>query len=247
MPRYKATIEYFGPAYAGFQIQPNVHTVAGALETALQKFSRETISINCSGRTDAGVHAKGQVIDFFLSKSYPLYKITEGINFYLREANELVAVQKTNKVPDDFHSRYAAREKTYEYLILNRKAPSPILSKQAWHVRNKLDLSEMKKAASYLESTHDFTSFRSADCQADNPVRTIDKIQISKSKDLISFKITSRAFLYNQVRITVGTLVEIASGRYSAEHLKEIIAAKNRRKAGQTAPAHGLYLLNIKF
>lgn len=247
MPRYKAIVEYFGPDYSGFQIQPNAHTVAAALQKALNEFSRETIKICCAGRTDAGVHSKGQVIHFDLPKQYSSHKITEGVNFYLREANEATSLVKTTKVADDFNSRYAAIEKTYEYLILNRNTDSPLLRKRVWHVRRKLDLEKMKQAAQYLIGPHDFTSFRSVDCQADNPLRTLDKIKIYKSDGLIKISVISRAFLYNQVRIMVGTLVEIGEGRYEPEKIHDIFAAKDRTKAGQTAPADGLYLVTIKY
>lgn len=247
MPRYKAIIEYYGPAYSGFQIQPTSHTVAAAILQALQKFSQQQVELNFAGRTDAGVHAKSQIIDFFLRKKYPLYKITEGLNFYLKEAKEEVAIQKTQLVPDDFNSRYHAIEKTYEYHILNRKTPSPLYKNRAWQVKYNLHIQQMQEGANYLLGTHDFTSFRSADCQAKSPVRTIDNIIITRRQQLIKIKITGKSFLYNQVRIIAGTLVEVGRGRIDSKKIKSILQAKSRDRAGQTAPAYGLYLTEVKY
>ncbi|MBT4878277.1 MAG: tRNA pseudouridine(38-40) synthase TruA [Alphaproteobacteria bacterium] len=247
MPRYKAIIEYYGPAYSGFQIQPDQHTVAGALLTALKKLSKEKIELNFAGRTDASVHAEGQVIDFFLTKEYPLYKITDGLNFYLKEAKEMIAVQETLLISDSFNSRYDAKEKTYEYHILNRRTPSPLYKNRAWQVKYELELEQMQLAANYLIGTHDFTSFRSVDCQANSAVRTINDLRLSKSSDLIKIRISGKSFLYNQVRIIAGTLFEIGRGKKQVIDMENILKAKDRKSAGQTAPAYGLYLLEVKY
>ena len=198
----------------------------------------KTKKIDYAGRTDSGVHARGQVISFELSRSYPSYKILEGLNFFLRGRH--IVITKISKVKNDFHARFSAKEREYQYLILNRRSPSVLLDKRCWHVKYKLNMSNIRTASKYLIGEHDFTSFRNTECQAKSPIKTINKIIISKKNDLITITISAPSFLHNQIRIIVGTLIDIGGGKLSAEDVPRILSAKNRIQAGQTAPAYGL-------
>ena len=245
MPKYKATIEYLGTKYHGIQRQNDQVTIAGKIEEAIYKFSGEKVKLVISGRTDAGVHARGQVIDFKLSKKISLYKIREAINFYLKK--EDIVILKIENVAEEFNSRFSAIEREYEYLILNSSSPSAILKNRIWHVRKKLDLKLMKEASSYFRGKHDFSAFRNIQCQAKSPIKEIKELKIIKSKQIIKVKIRSSSFLHNQVRIMVGTMVEVAKGKYQPEKIKQMLKSKKREDAGMTAPACGLYLTKIKF
>jgi tRNA pseudouridine38-40 synthase len=247
MPYYKAIIEYNGTNYAGLQKQPNLKTIEDSLNKAISNFANSDITIKYAGRTDSGVHAKGQVISFLLPKNYNNYQICAGINFHLRENNEEIAILKINKTNKDFNPRFAAKEKTYEYQILNREIFSPLLSDYSWHIRKPLNIKAMQIASNFLIGKHDFSAFRASDCQADNPIRTLNNITIIKNQDILKIRISAPSFLYNMVRIISGTLVEIGLEKYEAEKIKEIMESKNRKNAGQTAPAKGLFLIKIKY
>lgn len=242
---YKAIIEYDGTKYYGSQIQHDKTTVAKEIYDAIYKFSRETVQLIFAGRTDAGVHARGQVIGFKLSKNYPLYKITDALNFFLRGKN--IVIIRVYNVSDDYHVRFNAKERIYEYLILNRRSPAILLKKRCWHVKYKLNIVNMRKAATLLIGRHDFSSFRNSECQSKSPVRTISNIVISKKNNIIKLTFSAPSFLHNQVRIITGTLVEIGSGKLEADDILEILSKKNRKFAGQTAPAYGLYLSKVKY
>lgn len=243
MPRYKAIIEYDGTAYYGFQIQHNDNTIAKALNSAIYNFSRETIKIVGSGRTDSGVHATNQVIHFDLTKYYKSYQITSGLNFHLK--NEKISIIKAQKTKPDFHSRFHAKERIYEYFILNRNAP-PILEKnRCLHIKPNLNIKNMRLAAKLLIGTHDFTSFRNIDCQAKSPIKTIKLITISKKNQMIKITIAAQSFLYNQVRIITGTLIQVGLGKLQISDINDILEKKNRKYAAQTAQPFGLYLVKV--
>lgn len=244
---FKLTIEYVGTNYCGFQKQFDLQqkSVEETLEVAIYKLSQEQPKIFASGRTDAGVHALGQVIHFNLNKKFTPYKIQMGMNNYLRE--EDISVLSCEEVDENFHSRFDAKMRHYRYRIINRKAPLTIEKNRAWHVAQKLDVEEMKKAAEFLIGEHDFSSFRDAECQAKSPIRTVKKITIEKFGEEILFEISAKSFLHHMVRNIVGTLVWIGSGKFSATEMKKFLAAKDRTKSGPNAPACGLYFLKVDY
>ena len=245
MQKYKAILEYDGSKYHGFQIQNDHITVMQDVLEAIYNVSRETITLNAAGRTDAGVHARGQVIDFTLQKPYPTYKLIEGLNFFLR--HKYVRIVKISKVSVDFHARFLAKERIYEYLILNRNSPSILWDKRCWHVRYKLNLTEMRAAAALLCGEHDFTSFRNTECQSKSAVKRINMITISKKADIIKTTIAAPSFLHNQVRIMMGVLVDVAKGKITVATINDILRQKDRKAAGITAPPYGLYLNKVKY
>ncbi|MBT4989445.1 MAG: tRNA pseudouridine(38-40) synthase TruA [Rickettsiales bacterium] len=245
LTRYKLTIEYDGTLYAGFQIQKDVKTIASALTEAIFNVSRESISITCTGRTDSGVHAEGQVIHFDLEKILQEYQMVESLNFYLR--NEQVVVTKCEIVDQNFDARRSSKSKIYRYQILNRHAPSALLANRAWPIKKPLNLNAMIDAAEYLVGEHDFSSFRASGCQAKHAIRRLKYIKFSQNGDLILCHIKGNAFLHNMVRIIIGSLVEVGLGKWPSDQIKQILAAKDRITAGQTAPSCGLYLQEILF
>ncbi len=244
---FKLTIEYAGTNYCGFQKQFGLQqkSVEEALEAAIHKLSQEQPKIFASGRTDAGVHALGQVIHFNLNKKFTPYKIQMGLNNYLRE--EDISVLSCEEVDENFHSRFDAKMRHYRYRIINRKAPLTIEKNRAWHVAQKLDVEEMKKAAEFLIGEHDFSSFRDAECQAKSPIRTVKKITIEKLGEEILFEISAKSFLHHMVRNIVGTLVWIGSGKLFAAEIKKILEVQDRTKSGPNAPACGLYFLKVDY
>lgn len=247
MPRYKCTLEYDGTPYAGWQRQDNAHSVQAALEAALADFSQEEARVQCAGRTDAGVHATGQVVHFDLSKDRTPYKVMQGLNYHLLLRGELVRVLECELAPDDFHARFSATGRVYAYRIINRRAPLVLDANRAWHVYWPLDIEAMREGAKILLGQHDFTSFRATACQADSPVKTLDKLDIERSGEEIRFIIEARSFLHNQVRIMVGSLEHVGSGKWPAAKLKAVLDAKCRTAAGQTAPACGLTLTRVMY
>lgn len=244
---FKLTIEYLGTNYCGFQKQFGLQqkSIEETLEIAIYKLSQEQPKIFTAGRTDAGVHALGQVIHFNLNKKFTPYKIQMGLNNYLRE--EDISVLSCEEVDENFHARFDAKMRHYRYRIINRKAPLTIEKNRAWHVAQKLDVEEMKKAAEFLIGEHDFSSFRDAECQAKSPIRTVKKITIEKLGEEILFEISAKSFLHHMVRNIVGTLVWIGSGKFSATEMRKILTAKDRTKSGPNAPACGLYFLKVDY
>ncbi len=243
--RYKITVEYDGIKFRGWQKHPEVRSVQGVIEAAIYRFSREIVKLYGSSRTDAGVHALGQVAHFDISKDRSEYIVCHGLNFYLRD--EGVAVVKVEKTDDNFHCRFMAKQRHYRYRILNRGPHSTLDENRVWLVRKILDVDLMRQGIKYLIGTHDFSGFRASDCQSKSPVKTIDNIEIKCDGDNIDVYVSSRSFLYNQVRIMVGTLVEIGVANMAPEHIKFILESKDRRNAGTTAPAHGLYFLGVDY
>jgi tRNA pseudouridine38-40 synthase len=245
MRRYKLLIEYDGSGFYGFQIQKEQLTIQGVLEEALSKLFQRPIGIFAAGRTDAGVHAYGQVIHFDVNQDMPLYKIQEGLNFYMRPFS--VSVLQIEEKDNNFHARFSAQSRSYRYIILNRRAPSPLLAKRAWPIKYDLDHEKMRKASQILIGQHDFSSFRAAECQAKSPIKTINKIEIVKHDDLIYLDIEALSFLHHMVRNIVGSLQMVGSGKWSIEDFQKVLEAKNRSFAGQTAPACGLYFMKVDY
>jgi tRNA pseudouridine38-40 synthase len=245
MPRYKLTIEYNGSSFLGWQTQGNGLTVQEILEKAAFHFCNIPTEVVGSGRTDSGVHARGQVAHIDFLKEYPPFTIQQAINHHLHP--HLISVLGVTPVPDSFHARFSAIERTYKYYIINRTAPLALRQNQAWLIFKPLNILNMQEAAKYLEGKHDFSAFRAKECQATSPERTLDELTIQNTGEDILFIVRARSFLHHQVRNLVGTLKLIGEGKLSPKDVKEILDSRDRAKAGPTAPAHGLYLEKVKY
>ena len=245
--RVKLCIEYDGTNYVGWQKQKTGLSVQNEIEISLKKIFKKEIALFVAGRTDSGVHAKEQVAHFDIDSKIKPSKISSAINFYLKRSNNRISILKSCEVDDSFHSRFSARKRTYFYRILNRKSPSPLLLNRTWFVPYNLNVYDMLEASKYLIGKHDFNSFRSSQCQAKNSIRSLDEINILRKEDEIHFSISARSFLHNQVRIIVGSLVNIGRKYWKKDKIKEILAQKLRASAGPTAPPHGLYLKKISY
>lgn len=244
MQRYKITIEYDGTDYCGWQRQDAL-SIQECVEKAIYAFSGEEVLVTACGRTDAGVHAYGQVAHFDLEKPHPTHTVVGAINYHLRPHK--IVITKAELVDQEFHARFSAQKRYYRYLIVNRQSPPALDAKRCWFVRAKLDLEKMRMAAQYLIGTHDFTSFRAAQCQAASPVKTLDFIEISNFENTIIFDFAARSFLHHMVRNIVGTLKMVGEGRISPDEVAQMIEAKDRSSAGMTAPAHGLYFMRVEY
>lgn len=244
MKRVKLTVAYDGTNYCGWQVQPNGITVQEVLNQCLSEFTGENIETIGASRTDAGVHALGNVAVFDTEMRMPGDKFSFALNQRLPED---IRIQKSEEVDADFHPRYVKSQKTYEYRILNCRFPIPTERFYSHFTYIPLDVDKMKEAASYLIGEHDFKSFCGTGAQVKTTVRTVKEIQIEKSGDRIIIRITGEGFLYNMVRIIAGTLMDIGGGLYPPEKMKEILEAKDRKKAGPTAPARGLTLMKIQY
>ena len=244
MHNYKIVIEYDGTNFVGWQQQENGQSIQSTLQEALLKLTGENIIIFGAGRTDAGVHAYGQVASFNLNKKIEIDVIRDGLNQHLRP--QPIAVQKAELVEDDFHARFSANKRWYEYKIINRRPPLTIDINRAWCVYKNLDIEKMKSESASFLGKHDLNAFRSAHCQSKNSIKTIDSISIRNKDEKIIFEISAKSFLHSQVRIMIGTLVDIAKGNINNTVL-DIIKSKQRDIAGQTAPANGLYLKKVEY
>lgn len=244
---YKLTIEYDGGSYCGFQKQSGIlkKSVEEVLEEAVFKMSQQRPKIIACGRTDAGVHALGQVVNFDLKKQFSEQQIVSGLNSYLRQEN--VAILNCQIVKEDFHARFSAKMRHYRYVIINRRAPLVLEKSRAWHVSKKLDIEAMQQATKFLIGEHDFSSFRDAECQAKSPIRTIKKIAIIQNGEAIFIEISAKSFLHHMVRNIVGTLVLVGCKKIEVSKIKEILEAKDRTKSGPNAPATGLYFLRADY
>lgn len=244
MRRIKLTIAYDGTNYCGWQVQPNGITIEEVINKALKKLTGENIQVIGASRTDSGVHAMGNVAVFDTETTIPAEKIAMALNQRLPE--DIVIVQ-SEEVPLDFHPRYCDCSKTYEYHIINTRIPMPTKRLTNYFVSYTLDIDKMRQAASYLIGEHDFVSFCNIRTDVENTVRTIQELDIITNGDEITIRITGNGFLYNMVRIIVGTLVRVGRGFYEPEKVKEILEARDRKAAGVTAPAHGLILTKIEY
>lgn len=244
MKRIKLVVAYDGTNYHGWQIQKNGETIESMLNRALSELTKETICVMGASRTDSGVHAMGNVAVFDTEAKMPGDKFVYALNQRLPED---IRVQHSCEVPVDFHPRYQKTIKTYEYRILNRRFPLPAYRLNTYFTYYTLDIERMREAASYLIGEHDFQSFCAAGAQVKTTIRTIYDLQIVKEEDLITLRITGNGFLYNMVRIIAGTLIKVGSGEWESCVIPGILAAKDRRVAGPTAPAKGLTLMEIHF
>ena len=242
MKRVKLTVAYDGTAYHGWQVQPEGDTIQEELEKHLSQLLGEEIHILGVSRTDAGVHAQGNVAVFNTSHRMPVDKIALAMNTRLPAD---IKVQKSEQVADDFHPRFCETRKTYRYQIWNRPIPNPLVSRFSTYYYYKLDEKKMQQAADYLIGEHDFSSFCTAKPDRPNHVRTIYRCDVTRDGDMITVMITGNGFLYNMVRIMTGTLLRVAQGKIEPESIPEIIGRKNRQLAGPTAPACGLYLNKV--
>lgn len=245
--RYKITVEYDGTNLVGWQKQQAGSSVQEFLERAIEGFSHQKTEVFAAGRTDAGVHAFGQVAHFDLDLDLSEYKMQESLNALLRELQAPVGIIKTEKVDEDFHARFSAKGRGYIYRILNRRGPSPLLVNRVWLVTYPLDVEAMRQGAQYLLGHHDFSSFRGSGCQALSPLKTLDKLDIDKIGDEIIFTVEARSFIYHQVRNMVGTLMQVGNGKLQPDDVKRILEACDRTKAGISAPAYGLYLNKVMY
>jgi tRNA pseudouridine38-40 synthase len=243
--RYKITIEYDGTNLLGWQRQNEGVSVQYFLEESIKGFSHQEVEVFGAGRTDAGVHATGQVAHFDLETSMDLFHLREAINARLRILEAPVSVLEIEEVASDFHARFSAVGRGYIYKILNRRAPTVLKINRVWTVGYPLDIEKMQEGAKYLLGKHDFSSFRGAGCQALSPIKTLDKLDIVKHDDEIHFIVEAKSFIYHQVRNMVGTLKSVGEGRLQPKDIKTILEAKDRKKAGVTAPACGLYLNKV--
>jgi len=247
MPRYRLDIEYDGRGYAGWQRQAGLHTVQAAIEQAILKFSGDEISLRGAGRTDAGVHATAQVAHADLTKAWANDKVRDAVNAHMQAAGETVAVLAARQVPNDFDARFSATGRHYIYRILNRRAPAALERGRVWWVPKRLDHEAMADAAKLLLGRHDFTTFRSTQCQANSPVRTLDRLDVTRSGDMIEVRTSARSFLHNQVRSMVGSLKRVGEGGWTADDLRAALEAQDRAACGQVAPPDGLYLTGVDY
>ena len=245
MPRYKLTIEYDGTSFVGWQAQDNGVSVQGVLTEAVAAFASERVVVAGAGRTDTGVHALGQVAHIDLSKEWEIDRIRDAFNFHLRP--QPVAVLKAELVAPDFDARFSAIKRHYLYRIVNRRADLTLDQNRAWRVPRSLDCTAMHAAAQRLTGKHDFTTFRSTECQAKSPEKTLDRLDVTHDGDEVRVAASARSFLQHQVRSMVGSLVHVGEGKWSVADLAEALAARDRARCGQVAPPHGLYLVRVDY
>lgn len=240
----KLTVEYDGTNYHGWQIQPNGPSIQSILEQAVSTFVGTATRVIGSGRTDAGVHALGQVANFFTQREYDRHRIQRGLNALTPPD---ITIKEVEFVADSFDARRDGRSRIYEYRILNRSTPSPFSLNRAWHVHESLDIAAMREAISSLLGEHDFTSFRAAGCEAAHPVRKVYRTALEQRGELLVYTVEATAFLRHMVRNIVGTLIEVGKGLRTAQSFGELLEARDRTKAGPTAPPHGLFLVAVKY
>jgi tRNA pseudouridine38-40 synthase len=246
MPRYRFTVEYDGGPYSGWQRQASgVPSVQQAIETALLACSQEEVTVHASGRTDAGVHARGQVAHVTMSKDWNPYRLMQAVNFHLKP--QPVAILDAVQVADEWHARFSCIGRWYLYRILCRKAPPALERGRVWSVAYSLDAEAMQEGANRLLGLHDFTSFRASLCQADSPVRTLDRLEVSRVGEEIHITAAARSFLHHQVRNMVGTLALVGQKKWTADDVTAALEAKDRSAAGPTAPADGLYFMGAVY
>lgn len=253
MPRYRLTVEYDGTPYRGWQRQDGLASVQQSLEDAMAEFTRHPITLFAAGRTDAGVHGLGQVVHVDLQEKWNLEKIAEATNGILKLRGHPIAVHSCGLVDDVFDARFSAKARHYKYRIINRHANLTIDLNRAWHVKKPVDPEAMNSAAKLLLGRHDFTTFRSTDCQAKSPIRSIDQLDVNIVRSLagggyeIEILCSARAFLHNQVRSIAGSLKLVGEGRWDEKDLKTALLAKDRKACGPVAPACGLYFMNVDY
>jgi len=245
MPRYRLTIEYDGGPYNGFQAQAAQPSVQASIERAVTAFCGETIRVHAAGRTDAGVHATGQVIHIDLEKAWPVATVRNALNAHLMP--EPIVVLDAAVAPDGWHARFSATERSYRYRILNRPSPPGLEKGHVWWVKKRLDTGAMHEAAQALVGHHDFTTFRDFAWQAKSPLKTLDVADVHREGDEVILEFVARSFLHRQVRSMTGSIAEVGLGRWTAADLKAALDAADRKACGPVAPADGLYLTKVSY
>ena len=246
MYNYLIKIEYDGTNFVGWQTQKNGKSIQGTIEKVFQKILKTKVRVIGAGRTDKGVHAFSQHGNFKVNKKITSKKIfLDSTNHFLRKKQ--ISILDIKKKSEDFHARHNAKLRTYEYLIINRQGSLSIFNNRAWLVKKKIDLKLFKKGAKILEGTHDFSTFRSSSCSAKSPIKKMNIVKVSKSKDIIKIRFSSRSFLQNQVRSMVGCLKYLSTNKWNLKDFKEAFYSKKRNRCAPPAPACGLYLNDIKY
>lgn len=245
MTRYRLRVEYDGRPFMGWQRQDHGPSVQGAIEDAVFAALGDRVAVHAAGRTDAGVHARGMVAHLDVERGIAAFRLGEAINALLRPAP--VAILSCETIDDAFHARFSCVARHYEYVIVNRRAPLTVERSLAWRVPASLDAGAMHAAAQQLVGRHDFTTFRSAHCQADNPVRTLDRLDVVRSGERLSVSVSARSFLHHQVRSMVGCLALVGQGKWSADDLSAALAARDRSALGYNAPPDGLYFVRADY
>ena len=249
MPRYALLVEYDGRPFVGWQRQPNLLSVQGSIEAALARLEKGDHQIAAAGRTDAGVHAKGQVAHCDLKQEWDAFRLSEALNFHLKPAP--IAIIKAARVDDEWHARFDALERRYVYRVMSRRAPLTFEHGQMWQVKYPLDADALQAGADRLIGNHDFTTFRSSICQAQSPVKTLDALDIKEIPHLggteFQFHVRARSFLHNQVRSFVGTLERVGAKSWTPQNVTDALAAKDRARCGTVAPPDGLYLAGVTY
>jgi tRNA pseudouridine38-40 synthase len=245
MSRYKLIVEYDGTPFSGWQRQADRPSVQQALEEAILGFSGETVVTQAAGRTDAGVHALGQVVHFDLEREWDALRIREALNFHLKP--NPIAVVEAEAVDESFEARFSAKARLYEYRILNRRARPALEMNRVWHVPVRLDADDMHEAAQLILGQHDFTTFRDAQCQAKSPVKTLDRFEVMRMADEIVIIAGARSFLHHQVRSMVGSLKLVGEGKWRPRQFRAALDARDRSRCGPLAPPDGLYLVRVEY
>lgn len=245
MTRFALTVEYDGGPFMGWQRQSHGPSVQGAIETAAAAMSGEAVAVHAAGRTDAGVHALAMRAHLDIAKPVDAFRLMEALNALLRPAP--IAILACEAVPDDWHARFSCIGRAYEYRLVNRRAPLTHEAGRAWQVPQPLDATAMHRAAHRLVGRHDFTTFRSAHCQADSPVRTLDRLDVVRTGDRIAIHAEARSFLHHQVRSMVGCLALVGMGRWTVDQVAEALAARDRSRLGLNAPPDGLFFVSANY
>ncbi len=249
MPRYALRVEYHGGPFSGWQRQKEQPSVQGAIEAALARLEPREHTIAAAGRTDAGVHGLGQVAHCDMVRDWDPYRLSEALNYHLKPAP--VAIVNCARVPDDFHARFSAQQRRYLFRILCRRAPATHLRGLVWQIKHPMDIDAMQAAADRLLGKHDFTTFRSTICQAQSPVKTLDRLRVTRVETPqgleVHFDVRARSFLHNQVRSFVGTLERVGGGALSPDDVQAALDARDRAACGPVCPPHGLYLADVSY
>ena len=248
MQRWKLTLEYDGTNFAGWQSQSDGKGVQDAVERAIMAIEGELRRTHAAGRTDRGVHATGQVIHVDLAKNWAPFRLQEALNAWLRDLGP-VSVREVEAVPDSFHARFSAQARGYLFRMVDRRPPLTLELGRVWRVSQDQDVDRMQEAANYLLGTHDFTTFRDADCQAKSPVKTLSRFELRRVEGVfgpeIQARVQARSFLHRQVRSMMGTLSEVGRGKWSPEDVRDALEARDRKRCGPVAPSDGLYLTDV--
>jgi tRNA pseudouridine38-40 synthase len=245
MPRYKLTIEYDGKPFSGWQMQEDRPTVQGRLAEAIKAFAGEDVIPHGAGRTDAGVHALGQVVHIDLTKDWPTDKVRDALNAQIRP--DPISVITCEEMPEGFDARFSAKTRHYLYRIANRRSPPALDRERTWRVVYRLDAEAMHEAAQVLVGHYDFTTFRSTECQAGSPMKTLDRLAVTRDGDEVRIEASSRSFLHNQVRSMVGSLRLVGGGKWTVDDMQKALEARKRVACGPVAPACGLFLVKVDY